>query len=135
MGIGAMTNANARTFLDQYSSCPLCGNPAIGLELWRCFHVVEIRFSRCANCSLFFQNPRSSEQSIRRLYSTTSNFSGGAYSDYVKSDPIRIAHGHKRINRIERIGGVCGGRLLDIGSASGFFGVAARERGFAVTCV
>jgi SAM-dependent methyltransferase len=122
-------------FLDRYRSCPLCDSHAIGLELRRSFHGVEVHFERCASCNLFFQNPRLSNEAIRELYRTTNYFDGGAYSDYVKLDPIRIAHSHKRIDLIERVSGIRNGRLLDIGSANGFFGVAALERGYAVTCV
>ena len=39
------------------------------------------------------------------------------------------------MRRIIEISGTRRGRLLNVGSASGFFGVAAREAGFEITCI
>ena len=53
----------------------------------------------------------------------------------MRDDWIRIAQGQRRIKRIVARTGIAGGRLLDVASASGFFGVAARSVGFDVTCI
>jgi 2-polyprenyl-3-methyl-5-hydroxy-6-metoxy-1,4-benzoquinol methylase len=55
--------------------------------------------------------------------------------DYVRHDSTRIQQSRRRIARVMDVGGVRHGRLLDVGSASGSFGVAARETGFEVTCI
>jgi SAM-dependent methyltransferase len=100
-----------------------------------------LRWSRCASCGLRFQNPRISEESIPKLYSRFDYFGvhGGSekagYDQFTRHDSIRIAQSRRRIARIMKLTSVAGGRLLDVGSASGFFGVATREVGFDVTCV
>jgi len=72
---------------------------------------------------------------LHTLYGSSNYFSGGAYRDYMRDDWIRIAQGQRRIKRIVARTGIAGGRLLDVASASGFFGVAARSVGFDVTCI
>ena len=72
---------------------------------------------------------------MHTLYGSSNYFSGGAYRDYMRDDWIRIAQGQRRIKRIVARMGIAGGRLLDVASASGFFGVAARSVGFDVTCI
>jgi SAM-dependent methyltransferase len=58
-----------------------------------------------------------------------------AYVDYLRYDRFRIEQSRRRMRRIIEVTGTRRGRLLDVGSASGFFGVAAREAGFDVTCI
>jgi SAM-dependent methyltransferase len=55
--------------------------------------------------------------------------------NFVQNDQIRLAQSRKRLARVIDIGGIQRGRLLDVGSASGFFGAAAKEVGFDVTCI
>src|SRR5262245_55712529 len=104
-------------FGDPYTTCPLCGSGRIAPRLQRRYHGIDIAWSDCGDCSLFFQNPRLSGAAIRRLYATTGYFAA-AYGDYFKNDPIRIANGRRRLDLIQRVTGVAGGRLLDIGSAT-----------------
>jgi SAM-dependent methyltransferase len=101
----------------------------------------RLTWDRCEDCGLIFQNPRLTERTIRDLYSIRDYFgrqsatSSTAYVDYIRYDPIRIEQSRRRLARIVNITGIRRGRLLDLGSASGFFAVAAREAGFEVTCV
>jgi hypothetical protein len=100
-----------------------------------------LAWDRCEDCTLVFQNPRLAESAISGLYRSENYFgregssNSAAYVDYVRYDPIRIKQGRRRMGRILDVTGVHRGRLLDVGSASGFFGVAAREAGFDVTCI
>jgi SAM-dependent methyltransferase len=93
------------------------------------------------DCSLVFQNPRLAETAIAALYRSQDYFGrdrsshSAAYVDYLRYDRIRIEQSRRRMRRIMEISGTRHGRLLDVGSASGFFGVAAREAGFDVTCI
>jgi SAM-dependent methyltransferase len=101
----------------------------------------HLTWDRCIDCSLVFQNPRLDATAIATLYRSQDYFGrrcpsySAAYVDYVRYDRARIEQGRRRMRRIVEISGIRGGRLLDVGSASGFFGVAARERGFDVTCI
>ena len=96
---------------------------------------LALSWDQCAACRLVFQNPPLSDASLRRLYSETNYFAGSAYHNYTQDDDLRLAQGRERLERIERLSRLRGGRLLDVGSASCFFGAVARDRGYAVTCI
>lgn len=128
-------------FIDPYDTCPLCGGSAL-VEDFR----VEVGGNRigcdkCTGCGLVFQNPRLAPESIRTLYAETNYFGRDAsnrlagYLDFEKHDGVRIAQCVKRMRRVKKVSGMHQGRVLDIGSASGFSGVASRKEGFEVTCV
>jgi SAM-dependent methyltransferase len=128
-------------FIDRYVLCPLCGSeridPAHTLDL----EASRLSWDRCTDCSLVFQNPRLAESAIRALYRSQDYFGregfshSAAYVDYLRYDRIRVKQSRRRMRRIIEVSGTRRGRLLDVGSASGFFGVAAREAGFDVTCI
>jgi SAM-dependent methyltransferase len=129
------------SFIDRYERCPLCSSDMLtGAGVFDFGKERRISWSRCDHCELRFQNPRLTEASLRDLYATTDYFgleggAKGAYTDFPRFDPIRIKQGGRRIRRIMKLSGVTGGRLLDVGSASGFFGVAARDAGFDPVCI
>jgi hypothetical protein len=130
------------SFIDPYDCCPLCGCSTFADAYVFDIKEIRIRCSRCINCGLVFQNPRLSDDALRKLYAETDYFGlrsndnrMGAYADFLRYDPMRIKQGRRRIARIVSLTGLTGGRLLDVGSASGFFGVAARDTGFEVTCI
>ena len=128
-------------FIDRYRNCPLCSSTEIVPAHTIRISSENLTWDRCENCTLVFQNPRLSEASIRALYIDTDYFGRqaqtnfAAYKNYIQRDPIRIEQSRLRIKRIMRAGDIGAGRLLDVGSATGFFGVAAREAGFDVTCI
>jgi SAM-dependent methyltransferase len=101
----------------------------------------RLSWDRCMDCSLVFQNPRLAETAIAALYHSQDYFGrarsshSAAYVDYLRYDRFRIEQSRRRMTRIIEVTGTRRGRLLDVGSASGFFGVAAREAGFEVTCI
>jgi SAM-dependent methyltransferase len=123
------------TFRSRYVGCPVCVTPDIAFSHRLDAHGLSLRWDRCANCRLVFQNPPLTPAALRRLYRETAYFDGEAYREYTTLDERRIAQSRRRLTLLERYSGVPGGRLLDVGSASGFFGVVARERGYAVTCI
>jgi methyltransferase family protein len=128
-------------FIARYEQCPLCGETTLVPDFTYDWEGVRLTWDRCVSCDLVFQNPRLSEESIRAGYASTNYFGGAdagslsAYSNYTRSDPIRIAQSKKRLARVQRVSGVAAGRLLDVGIASGSSGVAAQAAGFDVTCV
>ncbi len=127
-------------FIEAYTHCPLCGSSRRAPDFTFDVDDCTIRWERCGDCHLVFQNPRLTEASLTHLYRTTNYFGAkadrnAAYSDYTKADPIRINQSRRRISWITKRSGLSKGRLLDVGSASGFFAVAAREAGFDATCI
>jgi transcription elongation factor Elf1 len=131
------------SFIDPYDRCPVCGSEALldagAIDI---DPNNRIRWSRCSDCGLRFQNPRLSEASLHDLYAAADYFGTkghdnplAAYADFTRHDPVRIRQARRRLARIGKLSGIQTGRLLDVGSASGFFGVAAREAGFEVTCI
>ncbi len=120
--------------IDRYDSCPLCRCKQISPDFNYEVFEIKLHWDRCFECDLTFQNPRLAPESISKLYKET-NYWGTAYGNYLLGDIARIAQSHRRIKKIIEASGLKSGKLLDIGSASGFFGVAAREAGFEVTCV
>lgn len=122
------------TFEHRRDGCQICSKEMLEPALTLTAFGAEISWSRCPECGFVFQNPRLSADSIRAAYSA-GNYWNSAYRDYINADRIRIANGRRRIRRIIKASNIHGGRLLDIGSATGSFGVAARDAGFAVTCV
>jgi SAM-dependent methyltransferase len=128
------------TFAKEYNSCPLCDHTNILPNFSINVGNTRLRWSACDACGLTFQNPRISSESLSELYQTMDYFGradghAAAYSDYVRYEPIRLAQSRRRLAEIKKVTGVVVGRLLDVGSASGFFGAAAKEQGFEVLCV
>src|SRR5262245_56107631 len=119
-----------------YEKCPVCNGRELADETPVAVPGEHIARSRCGDCGLVFQNPPLTAARLRDLYARANYFDGGAYRGaFLQDDLTRIAQGRRRIAHIIRVAGKTGGRLLDVGSASGFFGVAAREAGFDVTCI
>jgi SAM-dependent methyltransferase len=131
----------ALSFLERYVQCPLCGSDGLTPAHTVDFDAGHLSWDRCIDCSLVFQNPRLTETAIAALYRSQDYFGrnrsshSAAYVDYLRYDRIRIEQSRRRMRRIMEISGTGSGTLLDVGSASGFFGVAAREAGFDVTCI
>lgn len=125
-------------FRDIQAACPLCGQADLRREFELRAFETDLSWDRCRSCTLVFQNPKLSEAGLRALYNASSYFGGGsqsAYEDYTRHDLLRIGPSFKRLDLIKSRTGVSRGSLLDIGSASGFFGYAAKQRGFDVVCV
>jgi SAM-dependent methyltransferase len=128
-------------FIDRYVRCPLCGIERINSAHTLDLDAGRLSWDRCMDCSLVFQNPRLAATAIAALYRSHGYFGPEGFSyfrgcaDYVQHDRIRVAQSRRRMRRIIEISGMRRGTLLDVGSASGFFGVAAREAGFDVTCI
>ena len=130
------------TLIDRYDSCPLCRCKQISPDFTYEVFETTLHWDRCSECDLTFQNPRLALESISKLYKETNYgyirsplYWGTAYGDYLLGDIARITQSHRRIKKIIKASGLKSGKLLDVGSASGFFGVAARKAGFEVTCV
>jgi 2-polyprenyl-3-methyl-5-hydroxy-6-metoxy-1,4-benzoquinol methylase len=76
------------------------------------------RIVRCRGCGLVFTNPRPSEEQIRRSYAMAEDH------EYADEDCSRSINAHMSLFTIRKL--ACGGRLLDVGCATGYFLNAAR---------
>ena len=94
-----------------------------------------LQWSRCGSCDLTFQNPRLDEQSILSIYHGSDYWDKEAYASYAEGDAPRIAQSVRRLDTIRKVTGLPGGRVLDVGCATGFFGFAASQAGFDVVGV
>lgn len=124
-----------------FSNCPVCASADLEAGFLLDFMDITLRWSHCRACDLTFQNPRLSEESIRWCYANTDYWGekGGsahaAYSQYLAFERLRLQDSRRRLRVIGKIAGKTTGNLLDIGSATGFTGCAAKEAGFSVTCL
>lgn len=122
--------------------CVLCG--AGQAEV--CYRLGTFRVQRCRECGLVAINPRFPEDRAGELYEAY--FSGRVrvrdqdgekyYGDYIADSETRRS-GRFHLNRVHRrrlraIETLAPGRrLLDVGSAAGFFLLDARQRGWEVS--
>jgi len=123
-------------FIDTRQDCPLCLSShiesAFNLEAFGKI----LHWDHCLDCGLTFQNPRLDSRSLAQIYNSNEYWgeSGDnhffAYSRYTEKEPVRIKQGRRRIRLIKKITGLRAGRLLDVGSATGFFPYVARQYGF-----
>lgn len=121
-----VANANAKADEELLSSCPACGCKASRLFV----HSNGRNVVRCKQCDLLYVNPRPSEQAIRRHF----------VEEYIDTDDRvtddftswRQASLRREAGRLKRL---CtkGGRLLDLGTASGaFLGEFSQDRAWQV---
>jgi 2-polyprenyl-3-methyl-5-hydroxy-6-metoxy-1,4-benzoquinol methylase len=73
---------------------------------------------RCEGCGLVYTNPRPAARSVRRSYAETADH------EYMREDASRSINAHMSLHTIKRH--ARGGRLLDVGCATGYFLNAAR---------
>jgi 2-polyprenyl-3-methyl-5-hydroxy-6-metoxy-1,4-benzoquinol methylase len=86
------------------------------------------RAVRCEGCALVYCNPRPSIEEMRELYEgqeTQIDLRG-----HLLQRDRKLAEAEKALSYIQRY--VAGGRLLEVGSAAGYFLWAAQQRGFEV---
>ena len=122
--------------------CVLCGSGEADV----CYRIDEFRVQRCTQCGLVAINPRFPESETSEVYEAYYS-EGGAHADsdgqkcyggYIedverqRSRPIHLNRVHRRrLRNLEDL--APGRRLLDVGSAAGFFLLDARERGWTVS--
>ena len=98
-------------------SCELCGHTGAMLALYR-----EQRIVQCPSCALIFYD---GSVDTAFLYGAD-YFRGGEYFDYVSDKKVLQWNARRRIGQLRKLI-PSGGRLLEIGSAYGFFLDLARE--------
>ena len=115
--------------------CPICdGSPVTPAYQISAFGA-QVGYSICNACGFIFQNPRLTAESVRSAY-VADDYWNTAYHEYFKGDRLRMANSRRRVRFMEQAVGVkAKGKLLDIGSATGIFAVAARDAGYSVRCI
>jgi SAM-dependent methyltransferase len=98
---------------ENVAACPACGAPDRA-EFLRRADVVQ-----CASCDVLYVSPRPTDAAIAAFYSTLGRY------DRWDTELGRTRMWERRLARVRRH--VAGGRLLDVGTGQGDFGVAARE--------
>ena len=111
-------------------ACPLCGAPGSTTWLLR----GEWRYRKCAACSSVWLDPLPSEAWAEDFYDH-GYFEGGGrggYRDYLADEAQHLANARARIELARRFGATSPGLWLDVGCATGYTLVEARNAGFDV---
>lgn len=112
--------------------CNLCDTP-ISRAQEPCWIKDGYRIFRCASCGLLFRAPLPSPGELLAIYDGSyfrrdSGADADGYADYLSDEQEHRLTARYRVGRLER---ECPpGRLLDVGSAAGFFLDEARAQGW-----
>jgi SAM-dependent methyltransferase len=122
------------------SGCPVCQSVAASTVLAKKVRGFPLEFARCGSCSLVYQNPRLTRESLASYFSSSLFLQDPegdkldellGYSDYFNWDRSYKRTAQLRLARLARFKQPPG-LLLEIGSATGSFLQAARSSGFRV---
>ena len=119
-------------------ACNLCGSATFTVvrpgkldKLSRIYHVTDhapgthFRIVRCGNCGLLYCSPRPTSDELAEFYKKLND------PAYIVESEGRIQSAIPQVSDLKRF--VPSGRLLELGSACGFFLKTARDSGFEVT--
>lgn len=114
----------------EYIDCPVCGSADKVLF----FEKDWFTFSKCRNCSMVYLNPRLNDRATYEFYNSEWNsvYNEKKFDTITPSTILDDKINHENLQRIIRHRGSAQGRLLEIGSAKGFFLRKAKEAGFAI---
>jgi SAM-dependent methyltransferase len=99
------------------SRCALCGSALEPL-----FNKDGYAVCRCGSCSLVQVDAAPSREELERIYGEE-YFTSEIFHDYVAERDVRVEAGRAAVRTLARL--VPAGKLLDVGSAAGFFLEAA----------
>ncbi len=122
--------------LKPVEACPLCASKVALPEFQRRFYDHLFGWVRCQECSLVYQNPRLTPESLREIYNSPLYWEGEqpslGYRNYLESASKRAAQAHQRARLVVNH---CrpGAQVLDVGCAAGFFLDASAQVGLRPT--
>jgi SAM-dependent methyltransferase len=125
---------------ERLSGCPVCRSADASTVVARKVRGFPLEFSRCGHCSLIYQNPRLTRESLASYFSSNLFIQDPkgdnldellGYSDYFDWDRSYKRTAQLRLARLARFKQPPG-ELLEIGTATGSFLNAARSFGFRV---
>lgn len=139
MSEGPAVGTGAASFQTEESGvrCNLCETPIATGERPR-WTRDGYEIFRCRGCGLLFRGELPTADELRAIYShgyflrDEDGYADG-YADYLSDETEHRLTARRRVDQLNRAAG--GGRLLDVGSAAGFFMAEARERGWEVSGV
>lgn len=121
--------------------CAVCGStdttPHLTVDR---FHEGPLTYVTCSECGLIYQNPRPSQDSLVRFFSSEGFTSAkdahrqdgqiAGYYDYLRDEPFRFKLAKSRLNKLERLfPGKKPLRILKIACGTGTFLKVARDNG------
>ncbi len=114
-------------------SCPLCGSGSASITQWMQKDGCEL--FRCAACTVGFRWPVPSASDVSKLYEaeyfndSEGDLRGTGYLDYISDESCHRRNARRRLHALHLM--MAGhGRLLDVGSAAGFFVDEASRNGW-----
>jgi SAM-dependent methyltransferase len=125
---------------ERLSGCPVCHSVEASTVLAKRVRGFPLEFARCGNCSLVYQNPRLTRESLASYFSSSLFLQDPegdkldellGYSDYSNWDRSYKRTAQLRLARLAKFKQPPGA-LLEIGTATGSFLDAARSSGFRV---
>ncbi|SRR6266481_1882125 len=136
-----MQTLNAWQF-ENVEACIICGGTGFDVVYQKSVRSVPLRFVKCSQCGLVFQNPRPTRDTLLVYFSSSFFIRDSESVDFALEDLLGYYDyeawdsGYKRTAplRLERIGRFRPppGRLLEIGTATGSFLDEARRVGYDV---
>lgn len=123
------------------NTCPLCGGKHLGHAITCTDHYAsgeQFSLYRCNSCGFIFTQGAPVEAEIGRYYETPDYIS---HSDTHKGLMNRVYHWVRRYmlarkaRLVKRTSGLKTGSLLDIGTGTGYFSDAMKDRGWQVSAI
>ena len=118
--------------------CPLCSSEKIALHFSCNDHFISRKdfvIFKCSNCGFLFTQDYPEESEISAFYESEEYISHSDTSKGFSNKLYRIARtfmlGRKKV-LIEKMSGVIKGKILDIGSGTGYFASMMKEAGWQV---
>jgi SAM-dependent methyltransferase len=120
------------------TDCPVCKTNTKGeLRYRKAIRDTVMRYYVCPKCGVLYANPRASVKSLENIYASKDFFEGGIpggdhlnYFAFISGERYLRMTARDRISRIKQH---CQqGRMLEAGSAAGFFLVEAKAAGYDV---
>ena len=128
---------------ENLEACLICGSTGFHVVYEKNIRNVPLRFVKCSQCGLVFQNPRFTRDTLSAYFSSSFFIKDGdspdvvsledllGYFDYEAWDASYKRTATLRLKRIRRFAPPPG-RLLEIGTATGSFLDEARRAGYEV---
>jgi SAM-dependent methyltransferase len=127
---------------ENLEACLICGSTEFHAIYEKSVRNVPLRFVKCSQCGLVFQNPRFTRDTLATYFSSSFFIKDAdspdvsledllGYFDYEAWDASYKRTASLRLNRIRRFSSPPG-RLLEIGTATGSFLDEARRAGYEV---
>ena len=122
-----------------HNVCPLCSSNKIGLQFVCTDHFIskkEFTIFKCSNCDFSFTRDYPDESDIAEYYESESYISHSDTSKGLSNKLYQVARtimlSRKKV-LVEKITGLKKGKILDIGSGTGYFASTMKKGGWLVT--